>query len=161
MILGRQRILELVANGLVEGFDLGCLGGAGYDLRLGRIYQITSDSFIGVKDRKTPTVKEVSADSFTLKPDEYVLIETVEKVNMPSNLAARVLNRSSIFRCGATLVNALVDPGYRGTLTFGLKNLSENALTLQAGARIAQIVFETVEGETVEYSGRYQGGKVV
>jgi len=61
----------------------------------------------------------------TLKPGEYVLMETVEKVNMPSDLAARVLNKSSLFRCGASTFNALVDPGFRGTLTFGLRNISD------------------------------------
>jgi len=76
-------------------------------------------------------------------------------------LMARVLPRSSLFRCGASLRNAVVDPGYNGTLTFGLKNESEFNFVVEKGARICQIVFEAVHGETKPYQGKYQGGKVV
>ncbi len=41
-----------------------------------------------------------------------------------------------------------------------MKNESEHAFELEKGARIAQIVFEEVDGEATPYSGRYQGGKV-
>lgn len=161
MIVGKEKLTKYLDNGLLQGHDLSFVGGAGYDLRLGRIYRLTSESFLGETERKTPNIEEIGGKKHTLKPGDYVLVETVEKVNMPANLAARVLNRSTIFRCGATLVNALVDPGYRGTLTFGLKNLSQQDFTVEKGARIAQIVFEEVTGETTQYNGRYQGGKIV
>ncbi|MFH1056079.1 MAG: dCTP deaminase [Candidatus Altiarchaeota archaeon] len=161
MVLGRSIILELAHGGLIEHFQLECLGGAGYDLRLGRIFKLKSDSALGVSSRKTPEVEEVKVESITLPPGEYVLVETLEKVNMPADLTARVLNRSTVFRCGCTIVNALVDPGYKGTLTFGLKNLSDRNFTIERGARIAQIVFERVEGEVIGYDGKYQGGKIV
>jgi len=80
---------------------------------------------------------------------------------MPKNLMARILPRSTLFRAGCSLISAVVDPGYRGTLTMGLKNLSDTAFYLERGARIGQIVFEEVAGETVSYNGRYQGGRVV
>jgi len=161
MVLGRERILRLAEGGLIGNFSIDCLGGAGYDLRVDRIYSLESDSRLGVKDRKTPEIQEIMFETYTLPPGEYVLVETLEKVNMPPDLMARVLNRSTLFRCGCSLFNAVVDPGFKGTLTFGLKNLSMRDFTIERHARIAQIVFERVEGETVEYDGKYQGGKVV
>jgi deoxycytidine triphosphate deaminase len=161
MVLGRSRILELVGEGLIEGFNPDCLGGAGYDLRLGRAYRLVSGGFLGVSDRRTPKVVEDISGTLALPPGDYLLVETVEKVNMPAGLMARVLNRSTVFRCGCSLFNAVVDPGYRGTLTFGFKNLSDMEFTVEKGARIAQIVFECVDGEASGYAGRYQGGKVV
>lgn len=161
MILGKKRIQELIGHGLLENAEVECLGGAGYDLRLGKAYSLETESFLGVSDRKTPKAKEILVDPIHLKPGDYILVETMEKVNMPAGLAARVLNRSTVFRCGCSLFNALVDPGYKGTLTFGLKNLGERGFTVEKGARIAQIVFEEVDGETTEYNGKYQGGKVV
>lgn len=162
MILGREGILELVEEkNLLEGFDMDCLEGAGYDLRVNRIHRMKNGGFLGSKDRRTPEVEAVDFDRYSLKPGEYVLIETLEKVNMPKNLVARVLPRSSLFRCGCTLVNAVVDPGYQGVLIFGLRNLSEFDFVLEMGARIAQIVFEEVIGKTKAYEGRYQGGRVV
>jgi len=146
---------------LIEHFSKDCLEGAGYDLRAGRAYTLESDSRVGVKDRRTPEVKEIIADKITLKPGKYVLIETLERVNMPHNLMARILQRSSIFRCGCMLATAVVDPGYCGTLTMGLKNASSQQFTLEKKARIAQIVFEEVKDSRKAYAGRYQGGKVV
>jgi deoxycytidine triphosphate deaminase len=162
MILGREKINELaLEKKLLEDFDVVCLEGAGYDLRINRIYKLKNGGFIGAKDRKTPDVAEIGFDKYSLKPGEYVLIETLEKVNMPSDVAARILPRSSLFRCGCSLITALVDPGYRGVLIMGLKNLSDFEFVVERGARVAQIVFERVEGETRSYDGRYQGGKVV
>lgn len=161
-MLGKDEIVRLVLEKkLIEGFDKNCLQGAGYDLRVGKFYSIEGGAHLGKTERKMPQIKEIPGDVVLLKPDEYVLIETLEKVNMPEDLAARVLNRSSLFRCGATTFNALVDPGYRGTLTFGLKNVSGNEFSIERGTRVSQIVFERVEGKTELYGGKYQGGKVV
>lgn len=162
MILGDGRILKLVEEKkLLENFNIDCLGGAGYDLRLNKAYRLFSDSHIGVKERNTPKVEEIKANPLKLKPNEYLLVETLERVNMPANLMARILPRSSLFRCGCMLATAVVDPGYRGALTMGLKNLSDREFTIEKNARIAQIVFEEVEGSSRKYAGRYQGGKVV
>ncbi|MBN2014305.1 MAG: dCTP deaminase [Candidatus Altiarchaeota archaeon] len=162
MILDREKIAELVEKkNLIECFSVDCLEGAGYDLRVNRIHRLKSGGFLGAEDRKTPDVEAVDFTRYSLKPGEYVLIETLERVNMPRNLAARVLPRSSLFRCGCALFNALVDPGYQGVLIFGLKNLSDFDFVLERGARVAQIVFEEVAGETRGYDGRYQGGRVV
>ena len=162
MLLAHSKILELVKNKkLLMNFNESCLEGAGYDLRIGKIYKLKSGGKIGVSDRRTPGIEEIKCKKYSLFPGEYVLIETIEKVNMPKNLLARVLNRSSLFRCGCSLFTAVVDPGYSGILTIGFKNLSEFPFEIEIGARVGQIVFEAVDGETKLYNGKYQGGKVV
>ena len=162
MILAEEKIRKLVAEQkLIENFDEQSLTCAGYDLRVGKFYRISGEPFLGIKERKLPTVTEEKTDKIKIAPQEYILIETIEKVHMPKDLMARVLNRSTLFRFGCTLKTAVVDPGYYGILTIGLKNLSNQTFTLEKGARVGQIVFETIEGETTTYQGRYQGGKVV
>jgi deoxycytidine triphosphate deaminase len=162
MMLGRDEILKRVKEEkLLESYDESCLQGSGYDLRVGKFYNCSGDSYLGKDERMMPRIEEIPSDILRMAPGDYILIETVEKVNMPADVAARVLNRSSVFRCGATTFNALVDPGYQGTLTFGLKNISNSSFSIQRGARVAQIVFEEVKGRTEIYSGKYQGGKVV
>ncbi len=162
MILGREEILRRIREEkLLENCDEECVEGAGYDLRLGGFYGADGQTFLGKEERRLPEVDEIREDVLLLKPGGYVLMETVEKVNMPEGLAARVLNRSSLFRCGASTFNALVDPGYEGTLTFGLKNVSGHDFSIERGCRVAQIVFEEVKGGASSYGGRYQGGKVV
>ncbi len=162
MILGKERIQELVEqSALLESFSPDSLGGAGYDLRIGRVYRLRGGGALLVEGKNNPEVEELQGDEFTLKAGEYILIESLEKVNMPPNLVARILPRSTIFRNGCSLITALVDPGFRGTLTMGLKNLSGHEFKFQRNARVAQIVFEEVSGGTEEYGGHYQGGKVV
>lgn len=162
MILSAQKIKNLVEqHKLIENYDEKSLTGAGYDLRAGKFYRIKGEAFLGAKERKLPEAHEIKEDKIILAPDEYILIETTEKVHMPKDLMARILNRSTLFRCGCSLMTAVVDAGYYGALTIGLKNLSNQKFTLEKGARIGQIVFETIEGETTLYEGRYQGGKVV
>ncbi len=162
MILGRECIAALVKEkNLIESFDEKSLGGAGYDLRAGRLYAIKGQSHLGVSSRILPSAEEITTETVHLKPGDYILAETVEKVNMPKDLMARILPRSTLFRAGCILVTAVVDPGYYGTLTMGLKNLSDSGFTLEKGSRIGQIVFEEVSGGTTLYNGRYQGGKVV
>lgn len=162
VILGRGQILSLVKeNGLIEGFSPDCLGGAGYDLRVDKVYEIKGCGFLGSEDRRNPPVEEKEFTTYSLKPQKYILIETLEKVSMPNNLAARILPRSTLFRCGCMLTTALVDPGYKGALVMGLQNVSCFDFLLERRARIAQIIFESIEGETKPYEGRYQGGKIV
>jgi deoxycytidine triphosphate deaminase len=162
MILGGEEILRRVEEDkLLENFEEDDLESSGYDLRVGRFYTTDGSAFMSRKERKMPEKKEIHEEILHLKPGEYVLIETVEKVNMPADLCARVLNKSSLFRCGASTFNALVDPGFRGTLTFGLKNISDHEFAIERGAKVAQIVFEEVRGEVRLYDGKYQGGKVV
>jgi deoxycytidine triphosphate deaminase len=123
MILSAEKIRKQVTEEkLIEGFSEKSLSGAGYDLRVGRFYKIRGEALLGVERRVLPEADEIIADAVTLKPEEYLLIETVEKVHMPKDLMARILPRSTLFRAGCSLITAVVDPGYYGTLTMGLKN---------------------------------------
>ncbi len=163
MILAKSEIEKLVAENppLIENFKKENLQGAGYDLRLDVLYKIKSDARLGINSRKLPEVEEICGDVYVIKPNEYYLVKTVEKVNIPSNLIARILPRSTLFRCGVYIFTALVDPGYKGALTFGIKNFSNYEFRVKRFAKIAQIVFEKVEGKAEKYNGRYQGGKVI
>ena len=65
MILGPQKLLELVKkNKLVENLserELTNPEGAGFDLRIGEIYKIKGDAFLGEEERKTPDIELVAA----------------------------------------------------------------------------------------------------
>ena len=162
MILGREEILKRVKNeNLIENFCEQCLQQAGYDLRIKTAYYIEGSPSLLKEKRILPNVTEIKTEKIVLEPNEYVLIETVEKVNMPLDLIALVFPRTTLFRMGASLRTGVVDPGYKGTLTFGLKNESDLRIKIEKGARVAQIIFIKTIGKTVEYKGKYQGGKVI
>jgi deoxycytidine triphosphate deaminase len=163
-VIGYDGILKLIEQKkLVENVDENNIQPSGVDLRVKAVYRLKNGGYLGVKDRRTPDIEVVDKEvgrKVVLNPNEFVLVETMEKVNMPNDISAIVLPRSSLFRCGASLHTAVVDPGYIGTLTFGMKNLSQFPFEIEIGSKIGQIVFEEVKGNTKLYNGKYQGGKV-
>jgi deoxycytidine triphosphate deaminase len=164
VVIGYDDILKLIGQKkLIENVDENNIQPSGVDLRVKAVYRLKNGGYLGVKDRRTPDIEVVDKEvgkKVVLNPNEFVLVETMEKVNMPNDISATVLPRSSLFRCGASLHTAVVDPGYIGTLTFGMKNLSEFPFEIEIGSKIGQIVFEEVKGNTKLYNGKYQGGKV-
>ncbi len=164
VVIGYDKILELIdKETLIENVDKNNVQPSGVDLRVKTVYRLKNGGYLGVKNRQTPNVDVVSGregEKIIIKPNEFVLVETMEKVNMPNDLLALILPRSSLFRCGVSLHTAVVDPGFIGTLTFGMKNLSEHPFEIEIGSKIGQIVFEEVKGNTKLYNGKYQGGKI-
>lgn len=161
MILGHAEIKKRIEEGLLENYEEGNIGGAGVDLRVAKFYELKTAARLGKDERVLPEIEEIVGESVALRPQQYVLVETMEKVNMPADLAAWMRQRSTLQRCGVSLETALIDPGYKGTLTFGMKNNGDKEFVVEKGARVGQIIFEGVKGETKNYDGRYQGGNVV
>ncbi len=140
--------------------------GAGFDLRLGEVYQIKGKSFLGVTQRKTPDIvllekyNEKKKTKFVFKSGDFYLIKTIESINCPQNLTAHIYPRSTTFRSGLFIRTTNVHPGYRGGLTFGLKNEGPVPVTTEMGARIVHIQFQEVKGGGSIYRGQWQGGRV-
>ncbi|HVZ11895.1 MAG TPA: 2'-deoxycytidine 5'-triphosphate deaminase [Patescibacteria group bacterium] len=170
MILGPKKLLALVKKiKLVDGLserELTNPEGAGFDLRVGEIYSISGDAFLGETHRKTADVKLVAeykegkSTSFKIKPGDFYLVKTIESVNMPQNLTANMKPRSTTFRSGIFIRTGNIPPGYCGGLTFGLKNEGPITVEIELGARIIHVQFEEVDGGGNMYRGQWQGGRV-
>lgn len=171
MILGVDRILGLVKEkNLVDGLcerELTNPEGAGFDLRLGEVYQLSKEGgFLGIEDRRTPAVELLAkynpdkSKTIKIKPDIYYVVKTIEKVNLPGNILALFRPRSTLYRSGLTLFTGNASPGYCGELSFGLINFGTVDFELELGARIVHIMFYEVKGKTRLYRGQWQGGRV-
>ncbi|MDP2665630.1 MAG: hypothetical protein Q8P23_03300 [bacterium] len=164
---------ERLITGL-GGRDLSSPEGTGIDLRLGAVHEIIeggayieADGSAGLGKRNGVKTKELyrlkdgdAQDELVIKPGDYYLVQTAETLNTPLDLMPMVYPRSSLFRAGLLLLATKTDPGYKGQLTFGLTNLSSFPVKLQLGARICNIVFHSIDGETIGYRGQHQGGRV-
>ena len=171
MFLGVDKLLELV-NGeqkLVENLserELTNPEGVGFDLRLQEVYEIEGDGFLGVTERQTCDIKTVATysedepSSITIKPGDFYLVKTIEKVNMPDNLVGLFKPRSTLQRMGLYLRTAQVAPGYSGELTFALTNVGPATVKIELGARVVHIMFSEVKGASALYRGQWQGGRV-
>ncbi len=170
MILGPKKLLELVNSiQLVEALserELTNPEGAGFDLRLGEVYKISGDAFLGETHRKTAEIeliqsyKEGETRAVVIEPGDFLLTKTIENVNMPNDLTASITPRSTTYRSGLMLRTGNVPPGYRGGLTFGLKNEGPIAVTIEMCARFVHIQFSEVDGGWNMYRGQRQGGRV-
>ena len=170
MVLGIKKLLELVKEKkLVENLserELKNPEGAGFDLRIGELYEINGRGFIGVEDRETPEMKllekyeEKKIAKIELKPRTYYAMKTIESVNMPDDLLAIMTPRSTLFRSGVYIFGGQTPPGYQGGLTMGIYNFRDEPFDLEMGARVVHIMFFQVEGESNLYRGQWQGGRV-
>lgn len=170
MILGIKDLQQLVKERkLVEGLsdrEINNPEGAGFDLRLGEVYELIGEGFLGIEERTTPEVKSIAKFDptkeihFTFEPDKYYLVKTIEKVNLPDNISGIIFSRTTLFRSGLALFNGIVQPGYCGELTFGLCNLGKSNIRISLGARIVHITFHEISGLGSAYRGQWQGGRV-
>ncbi len=170
MVLGAKKLLELVKeNKLVENLserELKNPEGAGFDLRVGELYEIFGKGFLGVEERETPEMKLVAKYEedkiikVELKPHAYYVMKTIESVNMPENFLAIMTPRSTLFRSGLYIFGGQVPPGYKGGLNMGLYNFRAEPFELEMGARVVHIMFFEVKGESNLYRGQWQGGRV-
>ncbi len=170
MVLGPKKILQLVkTKKLVEGLserELTNPEGAGFDLRLGEVFKISGSAFLGETHRKTPNIKlvrkfeKVKTNSIKIKPGDFYLVKTIEKINLPLNLLAVIIPRTTTFRSGIFIRTGPIQPGYQGELTFGLKNEGSATVEIEMGARIVHVLFHEIKGRGSQYRGQWQGGRV-
>ena len=184
MVLGADKILDLVKNGVeVEDHETGKMSfkplvellsdnqtegieGTTLDLRLGAIFRPVGRAKLLRDTRITPEIEKVmdiesEPDGvYTIKPGEYLLFQTIERVNLPAGLFAYIRPRTTMIRSGLPLETAFISPNYQGRLTVGMKHQGFNDVEIQMGFRILCIAFMPIEGVAVPYRGVWQGDRV-
>jgi dCTP deaminase len=95
-------------------------------------------------------------ERFILHPNEFILGCTLEYVQLPIDIAARVEGRSSWGRLGLMVHSTagFIDPGFCGNITFELKNMGKVPVPLYPGIRMAQLSFFEVDNDE-SYEGKY------
>src|SRR5436190_23810939 len=101
MILGPKILLKLVEEKkLVENLserELTNPEGAGFDLRLGEVFKISGEAFLGETHRKTPDIESVvnyregERRSIKMKPGDVFVVTAVERVNLRIELSVVIL----------------------------------------------------------------------
>ncbi len=103
----------------------------------------------------------IDADEFVLEADEKILITTLERVRLPSDLMGFVQLRSSFARAGLLLPPTIIDAGFDGNITIEVRGTSF-PVRLYSGQRFVHIVFSKLTTPLEKpYSGKYQGQRGV
>lgn len=142
---------------------------ASLDLRLGYDFQTfnyTRQALIDPADPATfsqlTTLTQLEdGERFLVHPGEFVLATSLERVEIPADLLARLEGRSSIGRLGIVIHSTAgyVDPGFKGKITLEISNLGRIAVALYPGMRICQIAFEEMSSPVSSGYGERRGAK--
>ena len=167
-VLSRQDIERLLQSEppLVEGYiDLEAqVQPNGFDLTLREIALPQSSGAMAVDDsqRLVSDLAPLVFDGLgfvNLMPGAYIITYN-EIVHLPNNVTALARPRSSLLRCGVTVGTAVWDAGYSGRSQSLMVVYNTRGFRLQRNARIVQLVFMGLTGETEGYSGSYQGENI-
>ena len=151
-VLSDGTIRRLVEKGriVIDPWDPELVQPASVDLRLGNSFRVFHNHRIAAIDlREPPTnlTEEVTGEMFVIHPGEFVLGVTAEYVELPDDIVARIEGKSSLGRLGL-IVHAtagFVDPGFKGTLTLEITNLTRVPIKLYPGILIAQLSFMALD----------------
>lgn len=142
--------------------------GVVYDLRLGNLFSHSGrDARLFVdkrntgKDIQVTTRKIDGKDCYLLESSHYYLGQTIESINMPTNLQGLLFPRTTMFRAGIQILCGTVAPNYFGSLTFGLLNISSHDLFIEKDFRCLSIAFANIDGVSNLYTGNWQSGEKV
>lgn len=155
----------------IDPFDPNCLQPSSVDLHLDADFRVFRNNRYAFIDPRTPQpdltelVSVEGDEPFILHPNEFVLGQTLEWVELPDDLVARLEGRSSLGRLGLLIHSTAgyVDPGWKGNLTLELSNVANLPIALYSGMKIGQISFFKMSSPVErpygsrELGSRYQG----
>jgi dCTP deaminase len=151
-VLSDGTIRALVDAGriVINPWEPGNVQPASVDLRLGDTFRVFHNHRVAAIDLRegppkglTEEVVASEEDGFVIHPGEFCLGRTAEWVELPDDVVARIEGKSSLGRLGL-IVHAtagFIDPGWKGTLTLELNNLTRVPIKLYPGLLIAQLSF--------------------
>lgn len=166
MILSDKEIRTYIQNTntpMIEPFSEDHLQAASYDISMSgnisvlkRIGRVIDPSDKRDLDDMYEQVR-IDNEGYLLSPGEYLLVELVEKINVPKNLVAHIRPRTRFTRAGILIADQHCNPTYEGRLYIGLRNVGPNMVLLKPGLKIAQFVFEelsSVPSEALWYENK-------
>jgi dCTP deaminase len=135
---------------VIDPFTPDAIQPSSVDLHLDRRFRVFRNSrypYIDVRADQPELTElvEIGGDEpFILHPGEFVLGSTLERVQLPNDLVARLEGKSSLGRLGLLIHSTAgyVDPGWEGNLTLELSNVANLPITLYDGMKIGQISFQ-------------------
>ena len=138
----------------------------GYDVRVARNFKIFTNARCATVDPKNfdpQSFVDVVGDFCLIPPNSFALAETVEYLEIPRDVLAICVGKSTYARCGIIVNVTPLEPEWRGRVTIEISNTTPLPAKIYAGEGIAQMVFFRAEQPCkVSYAdkkGKYQDQK--
>ena len=127
----------------------------GYDVRVGTLFKIftnvdpTGGGGQAIIDPKrfsdqmfvTIDTAVTGRDHVVIPPNSFALAETVEEIDVPRDVLAICLGKSTYARCGIIVNVTPLEPEWRGKVTIEISNTTPLPARIYANEGIAQMVF--------------------
>lgn len=165
-----KRALQIGVIG-IEPFEEAAIQPASVDLRLSptfmrmpkpRWWQRLLKCEHVIDTRRTLSLVKTWEPTIIIRPGEFILASTAEKITLNDQIVARVEGKSSLGRLGLSVhvTAGFIDPGFSGFITLEMTNLSPLPIQLYSGMFICQIAFQgTLSTCEKPYQGKYTDQK--
>jgi dCTP deaminase len=171
VLLSDREIYAAIENGDVtlDPYDPQLIQPSSLDMRLGDNFRVMTTGPEAIDTHRitdwTKFVPCEEGDLFVLRPGDFVLAQTLERITLPSWMAAKLEGKSSLGRLGLELhaTAGFIDPGFHGTITLELSLVSPRPLILYPGMKIGQLAFYSLSSPAMKPYGtpslgsHYQG----
>jgi dCTP deaminase len=143
----------------------------GYDVRVGTKFKVFTNATSGgtaIVDPKaftndlfiTVDTAETGRDHIIIPPNSFALAETVETIDVPRDVLAICVGKSTYARCGIIVNVTPLEPEWRGKVTIEISNTTPLPAKIYANEGIAQMIFlKAQKACAVSYAdkgGKYQ-----
>ena len=151
MIFSDRSIKEAIADGriVIDPYEPAFVQPSSVDLRVARGFRVFQNHRYPAIDPRSPQedltklIEVTDEEPFMLHPGEFVLGATLESVKLGDDIVARLEGKSSLGRLGLLIHSTagFVDPGFAGSITLELSNVSTLPIAIFPGMKIGQISF--------------------
>ena len=143
----------------------------GYDVRVGTKFKVFTNATSGgtaIVDPKNFSndlfiaiyTAETGRNHIVIPPNSFALAETVETIDVPRDVLAICVGKSTYARCGIIVNVTPLEPEWRGKVTIEISNTTPLPAKIYANEGIAQMIFLRAENVcAVSYAdkrGKYQ-----
>lgn len=137
----------------------------GYDVRLGRNFRVFSpvhgDLIIDPKNIDERAFHVIQGNCCTIPPNSYALAESLEYFEIPRDISAVCMGKSTYARCGLIANVTPLEPEWKGKITIEISNASPLPAKVYAEEGIIQVQFYRAqvacERSYADKKGIYQG----
>lgn len=138
------KIVPFAAHQLRPGVISYGVTSYGYDVRVDRRFKVFTNAHCSIVDPKNFDPKsfvDIEAEHCLIPPNSFALAETVEYLEIPRDVIAVCVGKSTYARCGIIVNVTPLEPEWRGRVTIEISNTTPLPAKIYSGEGIAQILF--------------------
>ena len=120
------------------------LSSYGYDIRVADEYKVFTNvhgTLVDPKRFDSKAFVDIQAPECVVPPNSFALARSVEQFNIPREVLAICLGKSTYARCGIIVNVTPLEPGWKGYLTIEISNTTPLPAKIYSNEGIAQLLF--------------------